>query len=95
MTIHETWKLKVNDAALRSLAEKCLNRVRDLYPGNYDAIIEKYYAGQIETLALAKQTDHWSAAVDLYNGARTVNEKVFHLAAALYLENKNIAAPAR
>jgi len=87
MKININWKPKVNDTALRSLAEHCLRHVRALYPTTLEGIVDKYYWPQIETLADARQVDVWTAAAELYSNARTYNEKVFYLASVLLKES--------
>lgn len=61
MKVNINWKPKVNDTALRSLAEHCLRHVRALYPTTLEGIVDKFYWPQIEVLADARQVDPWTA----------------------------------
>lgn len=78
---------KANLGYLQQLAERCLERVQDLYPTKWKTIILQTYQPQIEIIMAAKDLDMWEAAVELYNQAndpnelRRIDDKIFFMAA--------------
>ena len=77
---------KVEFEDLEKLAEKCRAHVEAIYPTCWSSLISNTYAVNILIFMEAKQLSKWEAAVLLYNTSTDLTDKVFYMAAVIYVK---------